>query len=66
MHPINNGIKHIERIEILNKKKFQKLIESKRIELNTIVAKKGLNSKVTIEYSQKLDILINQYNKISK
>jgi Spo0E like sporulation regulatory protein len=54
----------LERIEILKKKEFLKLIEAKRIELNKIVSKNGLNSKVTLEYSQQLDKLLNQYNQL--
>ena len=57
---------NIERIGILNKKEFLALIEAKQFELNNIVAKNGLNSKVTLEYSQKLDQLLNQYNTISR
>ena len=50
--------------KILKRKEFLELIEFTRIELNQIVAKYGLNSKVTLEYSQKLDVLLNQYNQL--
>jgi flagellar biosynthesis chaperone FliJ len=39
------------------------LIEQKRNELTKIVAKNGLNSALTIQVSQELDTLLNQYNK---
>lgn len=58
--------KRTERIETLNKQEFLELVEAKRIELNKIVAKNGLNSKITIEYSQKLDRLLNQYYTFNK
>nr|WP_220129135.1 aspartyl-phosphate phosphatase Spo0E family protein [Anoxybacillus calidus] len=38
------------------------LIERKRSELIKIVAKNGLNSSLTIQLSQELDSLLNQYN----
>lgn len=38
------------------------LIEKKRIELNEVVLQNGLNSAVTIKFSQELDRLLNQYN----
>lgn len=55
----------LERIKRLKKKEFLEIIEAKRIELIEIAAKYGLSSKTTIEYSQKLDQLLNQYNQIS-
>ncbi len=39
------------------------IIERKRAELIDIVLKNGLNSSVSIKYSQELDGLLNQYNK---
>ncbi|WP_084278950.1 aspartyl-phosphate phosphatase Spo0E family protein [Anoxybacillus tepidamans] len=39
-----------------------RLIETKRNELMEIVAKRGLNAAVTIQISQELDSLLNQYN----
>ncbi|MDQ0216955.1 aspartyl-phosphate phosphatase Spo0E family protein [Peribacillus cavernae] len=47
----------------MTKIEFLTLIEKKRVELFQIVSKNGLNSKVTLEYSQELDQLLNQYNK---
>ncbi|RAK23494.1 Spo0E like sporulation regulatory protein [Anoxybacillus vitaminiphilus] len=38
------------------------LIEQKRSELIKMVAKNGLNSALTIQLSQELDSLLNQYN----
>lgn len=43
---------------------FLELIELKRNELIKIVSKNGLNSQITIVYSQELDILLNQYNQL--
>ncbi|MFJ7976580.1 Spo0E family sporulation regulatory protein-aspartic acid phosphatase [Peribacillus sp. JNUCC 23] len=43
---------------------FLELIEIKRNELIKIVSKNGLNSQITIVYSQELDILLNQYNQL--
>jgi hypothetical protein len=40
-----------------------KLIEKKRAELIDIVLKNGINSTISIQYSQELDILLNQYIK---
>ncbi|RFU61316.1 aspartyl-phosphate phosphatase Spo0E family protein [Peribacillus glennii] len=45
------------------KTEFLALIEKKRIELFHIVSKNGLNSNITLQYSQELDQLLNQYNK---
>jgi hypothetical protein len=38
------------------------LIEKKRNELIEMVAKRGLNAATTIQISQELDLLLNQYN----
>jgi hypothetical protein len=38
-----------------------KIIENKRAELIDIVQKNGLNSTISIEYSQELDKLLNEY-----
>ncbi|WP_084552235.1 MULTISPECIES: aspartyl-phosphate phosphatase Spo0E family protein [Bacillaceae] len=43
---------------------FLELIEKKRNELIKIVSKNGLNSQITIVYSQELDMLLNQYNQL--
>ncbi|MGM7724251.1 aspartyl-phosphate phosphatase Spo0E family protein [Metabacillus sp. Hm71] len=40
-----------------------KLIEKKRAELIDIVLKNGINSTISIQYSQELDILLTQYIK---
>ena len=37
-------------------------IEMKRAELVAIVSKNGLSSQTTIQYSQELDDLLNDYN----
>lgn len=39
------------------------IIEKKRAELIDIVLKNGLNSKISIKYSQELDVLLTQYIK---
>lgn len=39
-----------------------RLIEKKRNELIEMVAKSGLNAAMTIQISQELDSLLNQYN----
>ncbi|MGM9926350.1 MAG: aspartyl-phosphate phosphatase Spo0E family protein [Bacillus sp. (in: firmicutes)] len=39
------------------------MIENKRKELIEIVTVYGLNSSTTIQYSQELDHLLNQYDK---
>ncbi|MFD0049455.1 Spo0E family sporulation regulatory protein-aspartic acid phosphatase [Actinomycetes bacterium NPDC127524] len=46
----------------MNKKEFLDLIEEKRTELIFIVSKNGLNSNITLKYSQELDRLLNQYD----
>ena len=47
----------------MSKHEMLKLIEKKRAELIDIVLKNGLNSTISIKYSQELDILLNQYIK---
>ncbi|MDQ0412367.1 MULTISPECIES: aspartyl-phosphate phosphatase Spo0E family protein [Mesobacillus] len=39
-------------------------IEKKRVELIEITAKNGLNSTIAIHYSQELDKLLNEYNRL--
>lgn len=46
----------------MTKTEFLALIEEKRSELFQIVSKNGLNSNVTLQYSQEIDQLLNQYN----
>ncbi|MBA2870979.1 hypothetical protein HNQ85_001249 [Anoxybacillus calidus] len=46
----------------MSKQEILLLIERKRSELIKIVAKNGLNSSLTIQLSQELDSLLNQYN----
>jgi hypothetical protein len=46
----------------VSKQEILLLIEQKRSELIKMVAKKGLNSALTIQLSQELDSLLNQYN----
>ncbi|MBA2876435.1 aspartyl-phosphate phosphatase Spo0E family protein [Thermaerobacillus caldiproteolyticus] len=46
----------------MSKQKILTLIEQKRNELIEIVAKNGLNATVTLQLSQELDLLLNQYN----
>ncbi|WP_066337491.1 MULTISPECIES: aspartyl-phosphate phosphatase Spo0E family protein [Metabacillus] len=47
----------------MSKHEMLKLIEKKRAELIDIVLKNGINSTISIQYSQELDILLNQYIK---
>ncbi|QFT88979.1 Aspartyl-phosphate phosphatase YnzD [Bacillus sp. THAF10] len=46
------------------KQELIQLIEKKRAELLDIVAKYGLSSSKTLQLSQELDTLLNQYNHI--
>jgi hypothetical protein len=46
----------------MTKTEYLALIEKKRSELITIVYNNGLNSRKTLEFSQELDRLLNQYN----
>ncbi|MBN6887333.1 aspartyl-phosphate phosphatase Spo0E family protein [Cytobacillus horneckiae] len=39
-------------------------IEQKRRELIQIAMRNGLNSAAAIEYSQELDVLLNEYNRM--
>ncbi|WP_074432859.1 aspartyl-phosphate phosphatase Spo0E family protein [Neobacillus jeddahensis] len=41
-----------------------KLIEKKRAELIQVASTSGLTSSVAIRYSQELDHLLNEYNRI--
>ncbi|MFV2046634.1 MULTISPECIES: aspartyl-phosphate phosphatase Spo0E family protein [Metabacillus] len=47
----------------MSKQEMLQLIEKKRAELIDIVLKYGLNSTISIKYSQELDILLTQYIK---
>jgi Spo0E like sporulation regulatory protein len=46
----------------VSKQEMLRLIEKKRNELIEMVAKSGLNAAITIQISQELDLLLNQYN----
>ncbi|WP_285872206.1 MULTISPECIES: aspartyl-phosphate phosphatase Spo0E family protein [Metabacillus] len=46
---------------LVSKQEMLKIIENKRAELIDIVQKNGLNSTISIEYSQELDKLLNEY-----
>jgi flagellar biosynthesis chaperone FliJ len=46
----------------VSKQEMLRLIEKKRNELIEMVAKSGLNAAMTIQISQELDSLLNQYN----
>ncbi|CRK80350.1 aspartyl-phosphate phosphatase Spo0E family protein [Neobacillus massiliamazoniensis] len=46
------------------KQEFIALIENKRAELIQVAINKGLSSSDAIRYSQELDHLINEYNRI--
>jgi hypothetical protein len=48
----------------VSKEQLSNLIEKKRAELIEIVMKEGFDSPDTILYSQELDRLLNQYNRI--
>lgn len=47
----------------MSKQEMLQKIEKKRAELIDIVLKNGINSTVSIKYSQELDILLTQYIK---
>lgn len=49
-------------VSSVSKQEILRLIEKKRIELMEMVAKSGLNAAVTVQLSQELDSLLNQYN----
>lgn len=46
------------------KQELLSLIEQKRTELIQVAMKSGLNSSAAIQYSQELDALLNEYNRI--
>ncbi|WP_226665535.1 Spo0E family sporulation regulatory protein-aspartic acid phosphatase [Metabacillus litoralis] len=47
----------------MSKQELLQIIEKKRAELIDIVLKNGLNSTVSLKYSQELDKLLTQYIK---
>jgi stage 0 sporulation regulatory protein len=49
----------------VSKQELLKLIEKKRAEMIEIATKNGINSNVSIQYSQELDHLLNEYNRYS-
>jgi stage 0 sporulation regulatory protein len=49
----------------VSKQELLKLIEKKRTEMIDIAIKNGINSNVSIQYSQELDHLLNEYNRYS-
>ncbi|AYA75519.1 MULTISPECIES: aspartyl-phosphate phosphatase Spo0E family protein [Robertmurraya] len=48
----------------MSKQEFLALIEKKRAELIEIAMISGLNSSTALHYSQELDNLLNEYNRI--
>jgi hypothetical protein len=48
----------------LSKEQLITLIEKKREELIQIASQNGLNSTIAIHYSQELDELLNEYNRV--
>jgi hypothetical protein len=48
----------------LSKEQLITLIEKKREELIQIASQNGLNSSIAITYSQELDELLNEYNRV--
>lgn len=48
----------------MSKEQLINLIEQKRQELIQIASKNGLNSTIAIHYSQELDELLNEYNRV--
>lgn len=48
----------------MSKQELINLIEQKRFELIQVAKKNGFNSAVVIKYSQDLDNLLNEYNRI--
>ncbi|MGM9924359.1 MAG: Spo0E family sporulation regulatory protein-aspartic acid phosphatase [Bacillus sp. (in: firmicutes)] len=46
----------------MSNQELLQLIEKKRKELLRVVSESGLNSSTTIQHSQELDYLLNQYN----
>ena len=53
-----------ERIFTLSKEQLITLIEKKREELIQIASQNGLSSSIAITYSQELDELLNEYNRV--
>jgi hypothetical protein len=49
---------------IVNKNDLLYLIEQKRAELIEVVNQNGFTSSIAIRYSQELDHLLNEYNRI--
>ena len=45
----------------MSKQELLQIIEKKRAELIDIVLKNGLNSNISLKYSQELDKLLTQY-----
>lgn len=48
----------------MSKQELLTLIEKKRAELIQVAMKNGLSSSAAIRYSQELDNLLNEYNRI--
>ncbi|MFE8699193.1 Spo0E family sporulation regulatory protein-aspartic acid phosphatase [Cytobacillus sp. FJAT-54145] len=48
----------------MSKQELLTLIEKKRAELIDVAMQNGLNSSTAIRYSQELDTLLNEYNRI--
>ncbi|WP_374723017.1 Spo0E family sporulation regulatory protein-aspartic acid phosphatase [Peribacillus tepidiphilus] len=48
----------------MSKKELLHIIELKRLQLNNSVSEYGLSSSYTLQISQELDQLLNQYNSI--
>lgn len=53
-----------EELLAMCKQELLSLIEQKRTELIQVAMKSGLNSSAAIQYSQELDALLNEYNRI--
>jgi hypothetical protein len=53
-----------ERILAVVKQELIALIEKKRAELIQIAVTNGLSSSIAVRYSQELDYLINEYNRM--
>lgn len=53
-----------ERIAAVFKQDLTALIEKKRAELIQVALTNGLTSSIAIRYSQELDHLLNEYNRI--
>jgi hypothetical protein len=49
---------------VAGKQELLSLIENKRAELIQVAMKNGLHSTAAIKYSQELDHLLNEYNRI--